>query len=61
MVLAIVFGVPLFILAIIIYIRNGTLQFNAVGSNRILMSKLSIVYMLLMWMNLILFYRYVYI
>ena len=54
MVLAIVFGVPLFILAIIIYIRNGTLQFNAVGSDKILMSKLSIVYMLLMWMNLIL-------
>ena len=39
MVLAILFGPPLAILAVMIYIRNGRLQFTVVGGNKELMSK----------------------
>ena len=40
LILAVIFGPPLCIFAIMIYIRMGKLQFNIVGSNKVLMSKL---------------------
>ena len=41
LILACLFAPPLGVLAVWIYIRNGTLQFNIVGSNKTLMSEYS--------------------
>ena len=43
LILAVIFGPPLCIFAIMIYFRMGELQFNIVGNNKVLRSKLYIV------------------